>query len=323
MPQTTNLLGSRFRLRNDRQAKALTGCSVVELEELLPVFEQFLTLHYQTLKATRQRGLGGGKKGALPLPADKLIAVLMYLKTYPTYDVFSLVLDLDRTRCFRWVQILLPLLEASLGRKLVLPKRKITSIEEFYRCFPDAKDVLVDGTERPIQRPKDQKKRKKVYSGKKKTTTRKHIVIANPKRRILILGKSKTGRRHDKRITERQQHLDTIPPDVTAWMDSGFSGAQALHANSQISAKATKNHPLTKAQKQHNKIVGAFRIPVEHAIGGMKRMNAAADIWRNRIPGLDDQVMLISAGLWNLHLDVKERTDLNRQLQLQATQPTG
>ena len=318
---TTNLFGSRFRLRNDRQAKALTGCSAAELEELLPVFEQFLSLHYRTLKATRQRGLGGGKKGMLPLPADKLIAVLMYLKTYPTYDVLALILNLDRTRCFRWVQILLPLLESSLGRKLVLPKRKITSIEEFYRCFPEARDVLVDGTERPIQRPKDQKKRKKVYSGKKKATTRKHVVVANPKRSILILGKSKTGRRHDKRIAERQQHLEHIPDDVTAWMDSGFSGAQALHPNSQISAKATKNHPLTKEQKQHNKVVGAFRIPVEHAIGGMKRMGAAADIWRNKLPGLDDHVMLISAGLWNLHLEVKERTEVNRRLQ--AAQPTG
>lgn len=63
MPQTVNLLGSRFRIRNDRQAKALTGCSAAELAELLPVFEQFLALHYRTLKLTRQRSLGGGKKG--------------------------------------------------------------------------------------------------------------------------------------------------------------------------------------------------------------------------------------------------------------------
>ena len=319
MSQTTNLFGSRFRIRNDRQAKALTGCSVIELEEVLPVFEQFLAVRYQTLKVTRQRGLGGGKKGALPLPADKLIAVLMYLKTYPTYDVFSLVLNLDRTRCFRWVQILLPILEASLSRKLVLPKRKITSTDEFYRCFPEARDVLIDGTERPVQKPKDQKKRKKLYSGKKKTTTRKHIVIATPTKKILVLGKSKTGRRHDKRIAERQQHFDHLPSGVTAWMDSGFSGAEALHPNSQISAKATKNHPLTKEQKEHNKIVGAIRIPVEHAIGGMKRMNAAASIWRNKLPGMDDQVMLLSAGLWNLHLNIKERMEVNQQLQ--AIQP--
>lgn len=206
-------------------------------------------------------------------------------------------------------------MEATLGRKIVLPERKITSIEEFYQKFPEAKDVLVDGTERPIQKPKNQKKRKKVYSGKKKTTTRKHIVISTPEKKVLVLGKSKTGRRHDWRITERQQLLDNIPPNVTAWMDSGFLGAKDIHPNSQICAKATKNHPLTDKQKQNNKIISHFRIPVEHANAGIKRMGAAADIWRNKLDGLDDKVMFISAGLWNFYLEYTKRQYINKQLQ--------
>lgn len=174
---------------------------------------------------------------------------------------------------------------------------------------------MVDGTERPVQKPKDQKKRKKVYSGKKKTTTRKHIVITTPDKKIIILGKSKTGRRHDWRITERQQLLDYLPPDVTAWMDSGFLGADRIHSNSQICAKATKNHPLTEKQKQNNKVISHFRIPVEHANAGIKRMKAAADIWRNKIDGLDDKVMLVSAGLWNYYLDYAKRQRINQQVQ--------
>lgn len=308
--------GTIFRIRDDRQAKALTGCTLAMLEELLPVFNQlFREALASRIPATKRlRSIGGGKKGVLKTTADKLVFVLLYLKAYPTYDVLSAIFNLDRGPACRRVRQLLPVLEASLGRKIVLPARKITSIEEFYQKFPEARDVLVDGTERPIQKPKDQKKRKKVYSGKKKTTTRKHVVVANPKRRILILGKSKTGRRHDKRITERQQHLNTIPPDVTAWMDSGFVGADKLHPNSQICFKATKNHPLTESQKQHNRIVSAFRIPVEHAIGGMKRMHAAAGIWRNRIDGMDDQVMLVSAGLWNFYLQHTEQKNVNQQL---------
>jgi hypothetical protein len=264
------------------------------LEELIPVFEPLFSAAVAARIPTseRQRALGGGKKGVLKTTEDKLIYILLYMKAYPTYDVMSAIFDLDRGPACRRVQQLLPVLEATLGRKIVLPERKITSIEEFYQKFPGAKDVLVDGTERPVQKPKDQKKRKKVYSGKKKTTARKHIVIATPDKKILVLGKSKTGRRHDWRITERQQLLDYLPPDVTAWMDSGFIGADRIHPNSQICAKATKNHPLTKVQKQNNRVISAFRIPVEHANGGMKRMKAAADIWRNKIPGLDDTVML-------------------------------
>ena len=308
--------GTIFRIRDDRQAKALTGCTLAMLHELLPVFNQLFTefIARRIPIEKRQRAIGGGKKGVLKTTEDKLVFVLLYLKAYPTYDVLSAIFDLDRGPACRRTQQLLPVLEATLGRKIVLPERKITSIEEFYQKFPEARDVLVDGSERPIQKPKDLEKRKKVYSGKKKTTTRKHIVMSNPNKRILVLGKSKTGRRHDKRITERQQLLDYVPPDVTAWMDSGFIGIERIHTNSQICAKATKNRPLTDAQKRNNRVISAFRIPVEHAIGGMKRMNAAAEIWRNRLPGLDDQVMLISAGLWNFYLEHNERTSINRQL---------
>lgn len=309
--------GTVFRIRDDRQAKALTGCTLAMLQELLPVFEQLFraAVAARIPMSERKRALGGGKRGVLKTTEDKLVYVLLYLKAYPTYDVLSSIFDLDRGPACRRVQQLLPVLEATLGRKIVLPERKITSIEEFYQKFPEARDVLVDGTERPVQKPKSTKKRKKLYSGKKKTTARKHIVMSDPKKRILVLGKSKTGRRHDLRITERQQLLDYLPPDVTAWMDSGFIGAERLHANSQICAKATKNHPLTPVQKQNNRIISAFRIPVEHANGGMKRMKAAADIWRNRLPGLDDQVMLISAGLWNYYLEHMERISLNQRLQ--------
>ena len=311
--------GTIFRIRDDRQSKALTGCNLAMLEELLPVFQQLFVDQLTIMKPARPdtsvRTAGGGRIGVLKTTEDKLIYILLYLKAYPTYDVLSSIFDLDRGPACRRVQQLLLVLEATLGRKIVLPERKITSIEEFYQKFPEAKDVLVDGTERPIQKPKDQKKRKKVYSGKKKTTTRKHIVIVNPKKRILILGKSKTGRRHDWRITERQQLLDHLPPDVTAWMDSGFIGADRVHPNSQICAKATKNHPLTKEKKQNNRVISAFRIPVEHANGGMKRMRSAADIWRNKIGGMDDHVMLIAAGLWNFYLEHTEQAQLNQRLQ--------
>jgi len=159
------------------------------------------------------RAVGGGKKGVLKTLEDKLVFILLYLNAYPTYDVLSAIFNLDRAPACRRVQQLLPVLEATLGRKIVLPQRKITSIEEFYEKFPEAKDVLIDGAERPTNKPKNQKK---VYSVKKKTTTRKHIVNSDPKKKILVLGRSKTGRRHDKRIAERQQLIQHLPPDVTA-----------------------------------------------------------------------------------------------------------
>jgi hypothetical protein len=41
---------------------------------------------------------------------------------------------------------LLPVLEAALGYKNVLPERKLRSLEEFWERFPEVKTVIVDGT---------------------------------------------------------------------------------------------------------------------------------------------------------------------------------
>lgn len=190
-------------LSNDRLCKAFTGLSVQEFENLVPDFEWNLREAYGSANPKRKRKQGGGRKGKLPTAMDKLIFILNYLKCYPTYDFASVLWDLDRSRCCRRVQFLLPVLEKTLGRKLQLPDRHIRSIEEFIEKFPELKDVFIDGTERRVQRPISQKRRKKLYSGKKKTTTRKNVVVSDEERRILVLSPTKTGRRHDKRLTDK------------------------------------------------------------------------------------------------------------------------
>ncbi len=40
MPNQKPNFGTIFRIRDDRQAKALTGCNLAMLQELLPVFDQ-------------------------------------------------------------------------------------------------------------------------------------------------------------------------------------------------------------------------------------------------------------------------------------------
>lgn len=293
---------------DDRQLKALTGLTVAEFQDVLSVFHRLILTDHQA--RVRTRAVGGGRTGKLGGLSEegsalKLLFVLIWLKAYPTYDVFSFIVGQHRSRCQRWVMFLLPVLEASLGRKIALPERKIASVEEFLERFPGVRDIFIDGSERPVQKPVDPKRKKKVYSGKKKTTTRKHVIVADEQERILILGKSKTGRRHDKRIAERQQILQTIPDNVHAWVDTGFLGMEHTRppGTTHIPTRATKYHKLTGQEKANNHVVGSFRVVVEHAIGHMKRYQAAAAIWRGRTPGQDDQVMLLAAGLWNLHLN--------------------
>lgn len=289
-------------IKDDRQLKAVIGMGKDEFYTLLPSFTEAWHVELKVQTPQRVRRIGGGKKGALKTMEDKLFAVLLYLKTYPTFDVLGFLTDRERTRACRSTHFLLSVLKRTLGKNIVLPERKITSVKEFFEKFPEAKDVFLDGTERPVQRPKDSKKRKKLYSGKKKRFTRKTILVVDERKKILILTPTKSGRRHDKRLTDKAGLAQVIPDHVTIFTDTGLQGIQTTHPNTLIPKKATKLHPLTDMEKQNNRIISGLRVIVEHAIGGMKRFGAACQIYRNRIPNTDDLFFLLSAGLWNFHL---------------------
>jgi hypothetical protein len=289
-----------------RVTQAVLGVSKDEFERLLPTFSSCLIAHRIELKPDRKRRVGGGRKGDLPSDEDKLLYILLYLKLYPTYDALAVLTGHQRSKCGDSVKLLLPVLEKALGRHMVLPVRRGRSLEEIFRENPELKDVFIDGTERRVNKPKRLKKRDKLYSGKKKGHTRKTIVLSDEKKRILLLSQAKSGRRHDKRIVDKNLIANHIPESVTAWTDTGFVGMQHIHARTIMPKKATKHHKLTAEEKAGNQVIASIRVVNEHAIGGMKRFKAAADIYRNKLPNMDDHLMRASAGLWNFHLQQNE-----------------
>jgi len=189
-----------------------------------------------------------------------------------------------------------------IGRELVLLKRKARSLEEVFERCPEIKDIFLDGSERRTQKPRNLKRRNKLYSGKKKAATRKNIILNDEKRRILFMSKTKSGRRHDKKAADKSEVIKYIPPDVTIWTDTGFQGIKKLHPNSVLPDKSTKKHPLSEPQKENNRVISGIRVVSEHTISGYKRFKAASDIYRNRLPNMDDLMNGICAGLWNFHL---------------------
>ncbi|MDP2684032.1 MAG: transposase family protein [bacterium] len=290
-------------LGNRRLCLSLTGLNPDEFRDLVPLFAIIYLEFKIKMNPHRTMKYGCGPIGKLRTIEEKLFYILFYLKTYPTFDVASFLVGFNRSNAYREVQFLLPVLETTLKRKLVLPQRKINSIDEFIKKFPGVKDIFIDGTERRVNKPKNLKKRNKLYSGKKKSTTRKTVVVNDEKMKILIMTPTKSGRRHDKRLTDKNQLISSVPPDIPIWTDTGFQGIQKQHQNTIMPKKATKNHPLTDEEKAENKLISAIRVVSEHAIAGIKRYGVAANIYRNHLPNLDDQFTLLSAGLWNYHLD--------------------
>jgi Transposase DDE domain len=69
---------------------------------------------------------------------------------------------------------------------------------------------------------------------------------------------------------------------ISLLADAGYQGIKKLITNAQTPKKASKHHPLTKADKQANHQHSAKRIKIENVIGFMKRFKVFATKYRNR-----------------------------------------
>jgi hypothetical protein len=148
-----------------------------EFTALLPAVEKSLNREQRPSKPARQRQEGGGRKHSLTTGREQLFFIGFYVKCYATFDVLAGLFKVDRAQPYRWVTTYLPVLEAALGRKAVLPARKIHTVEEFLRQFPRVQEVWVDGTERPSRRLTGKDAPKPYYSGKNKGHRVKNIRV--------------------------------------------------------------------------------------------------------------------------------------------------
>jgi IS5 family transposase len=64
--------------------------------------------------------------------------------------------------------------------------------------------------------------------------------------------------------------------------DSGYQGLLALHKNSRIPYKKSKNHPLTLEQKSSNRALSKERIVIENINARIKTFNIMSVRYRNR-----------------------------------------
>ncbi len=297
-------------LRDNRLIKATIGLGAKEFNQLTESFEREFQgdkrarYERELQKGNRQRKPGGGRIGRLRTSESRLFFILFYFKCYPTLDLLGLLFDLDRSNALCNIQRLTPILEKTLGEKQVLPRRRIGTLKELLVIFPEAKELFIDGTERPIQRPKDKERQKGNYSGKKKMHTRKNLIISDKNRQIGYLGPTTEGKQHDYSMFKEEFPPDIFPGDKVLWVDLGFVGIKKDYPDSTVvmPKKKPKGRELTADEKERNKVISGFRVLVEHAIGGVKRFRITTDKFRNKGDAFNDRVMLIACELWNYHL---------------------
>ena len=285
--------------------KSFTGLTVRAFAELLPAFRQAyrddLDQRDQQREVPRQRQRGGGSKGALPTQEDKMVFILCYFRLYPVQVLQGFLFGMGQPQANEWIHRLTPVLNQALGYEKQLPARQSRDIEQVLSECPGL-EFIIDGTERPIRRPKDPVRQRQHYSGKKKRHTVKNNLITDKRtRKVKGLSPTCEGKKHDKTLADEQDL--TFPPNSKLWQDTGFQGYEPANTTTFQPKKKPKGGELTAEEKAQNTAISSARMGVEHSIGGVKVFRVVHDVFRNFKPGFDDIAMETACGLYNLRLD--------------------
>jgi hypothetical protein len=213
--------------RDRRKFLALTGLTLREFKALLPPFTEGYRRRYTGPKTLagkkRKRQVGGGRRGLLEMPEEKLLFILVYLKAYPLQVVMGELFDISQAAANQWIHRLLPVLRDALTAIGVMPERDGRQFARSERGRAESADYIIDGTERRRQRPKSPEKQALHYSGKKKLHSDKNVVIVHTRsKRVGYLSPTQAGKTHDKRVADQERIA--YPRRAVLHKDTGFQG---------------------------------------------------------------------------------------------------
>lgn len=191
----------------------------------------------------------------------------------------------------------------------MVPATTAEELGKFLSEHPEVKEILIDWTERPVQRSSSYKNQKKDYSGKKKKHTLKNLVLTWDNKMILGISKTVGGKTHDYPMLKKSEFMNVLLW-YTIFVDLWFQGIKKDFPwhNIFIPKKNYKKNPLTEAEKEENRLISSIRVVVENIIGWAKKYRIIANRYRNRTrwdfltvsSNRKHVVMMTVCGLYNL-----------------------
>jgi hypothetical protein len=117
----------------------------------------------------------------------------------------------------------MPVLRQALAELGMTPVRHPQAVPTAPLVHEGGANMVIDGTERRRQRPKDAHQQRETYSGKKKSHTDKNILLANAQTtKVVYLSPTAVGKTHDKKMVDQQPIA--YPTGATLGKDTGFQG---------------------------------------------------------------------------------------------------
>ena len=112
----------------------LTSLTVKEFQELVPPFEAAFQAHMAEWRLDGRlrtaRRYTTYKNCPLPTPEDRLLFILVYLKTYPLQVVQGRLFGMGQSKAHQWLHVLLVVLRATLRTRGDAPTRSLRALAQ-------------------------------------------------------------------------------------------------------------------------------------------------------------------------------------------------
>ncbi len=280
------------------------------VEEFDGIYNKEITKRYDkhelrrlsTKRKNREREIGAGRPFKLDV-RDRFLMLLVYYRLYITYTLAGFLFDLDQSNICRDIQKIESLIRdcVPIPQKIYNKTKRLKTPEEVEQYFPGFLS-FIDATEQQIPRPKDKRRKKIYYSGKKKKHTIKNQLMVNNYGFIIHKTGHKKGKRHDYDIYKKNHPI--TPKQVVNVVDLGYLGIENDFPE-QLSAlpykKKINQDELPPEEKEFNKIHSKKRVVIEHTICRVKKYRIMNDMFRNKLKKYN-KVSDIVSGLVNYRI---------------------
>ena len=131
----------------------LTSLTVNEFGQLVPPFEAAFQAHMARWrldgKPRTARRYTTYTNCPLPTPEDRLLCILVYLKTYPLQIVQGRLFGMGQSQAHQWIHVLLVVLRTALRTRGDAPTRSLTALAQRLGIAEAAAAAVVEPTGEP------------------------------------------------------------------------------------------------------------------------------------------------------------------------------
>ena len=186
---------------------------------------------------------------------EALTVACGYARNNITEEIWAEIFDVDQSTISRYITLLTPLIDQATG--------------EFRPAAEDAAEAtrdaiaLVDGTLWPCW---SWAGKRKLWSGKYKTTGHGSLIITNLQGRITFVSVPVPGNQHDMAKLKGAECETILKMAGGVFGDKGFIGTDYITTP----VRKPEGRELYMREHDYNNQVSSFRAPVERAIAGLK-----------------------------------------------------